>query len=188
MFEFKPAADVKISKIVELADDLSLALSSESVRIIAPIPGRNVVGIETSNSARETVYLKDVLEHDPFWSEDIKLPVALGRQADGEPKIVDLRKMPHLLVAGTTGSGKSVFVVSFLTALLFRHSPESLKLILVDPKQVDLAAFNDLPHLIMPPIREAKKAVGALRWAIKEMDKRYRSMSKFGARGIEEFN
>jgi S-DNA-T family DNA segregation ATPase FtsK/SpoIIIE len=188
MFEFKPAADVKISKIVELADDLSLALSSESVRIIAPIPGRNVVGIETSNSSRETVYLKDVLEHDPFWSEEIKLPVALGRQADGEPKIVDLRKMPHLLVAGTTGSGKSVFVVSVLTALLFRHSPETLKLILVDPKQVDLAAFNDLPHLIMPPIRDPKKAVGALRWAIKEMDKRYRSMSKFGARGIEEFN
>ena len=188
MFEFKPAADVKISKIVDLADDLSLALSSESVRIIAPIPGRDVVGIETSNSARDTVYLKDVLEHEPFWNEDIKLPLALGRQADGEPKIVDLRKMPHLLVAGTTGSGKSVFVVSALTGLLFRHSPKTLKLILVDPKQVDLAAFNNLPHLIMPPVREPKKAVGALRWAIKEMEKRYRSMSKFGARGIEEFN
>lgn len=188
MFEFKPAADVKISKIVELADDLSLALSSESVRIIAPIPGRDVVGIETSNSARDTVYLKDVLEHEPFWNPDIKLPLALGRQADGEPKIVDLRKMPHLLVAGTTGSGKSVFVVSALTGLLFRHSPKTLKLILVDPKQVDLAAFNNLPHLIMPPVREPKKAVGALKWAIKEMEKRYRSMSKFGARGIEEFN
>lgn len=188
MFEFKPAADVKISKIVDLADDLSLALSSESVRIIAPIPGRDVVGIETSNSTRDTVFLKDVLEHEPFWREDIKLPLALGRQADGEPKIVDLRKMPHLLVAGTTGSGKSVFVVSVLTGLLFRHSPKTLKLILVDPKQVDLAAFNNLPHLIMPPVREPKKAVGALKWAIKEMEKRYRSMSKFGARGIEEFN
>lgn len=188
MFEFKPAADVKISKITELADDLSLALSSESVRIIAPIPGRDVVGIETSNASRDTVFLKDILEHDPFWSDEIKLPIAMGRQADGEPKIVDLRKMPHLLVAGTTGSGKSVFVVSALTALLFRHSPKTLKLILVDPKQVDLAAFNDLPHLIMPPIRDPKKAVGALRWAIKEMEKRYRSMSKFRARGIEEFN
>lgn len=188
MFEFKPAADVKISKIVELADDLSLALSSESVRIIAPIPGRDVVGIETSNSSRDTVYLKDVLEQEPFWSDSMKLPLALGRQADGEPKIVDLRKMPHLLVAGTTGSGKSVFVVSVLTGLLFRHSPKTLKFILVDPKQVDLAAFNNLPHLIMPPVREPKKAVGALNWAIKEMEKRYRSMSKFGARGIEEFN
>ncbi|MGE4133167.1 MAG: DNA translocase FtsK [Bdellovibrionales bacterium] len=188
MFEYKPAPDVKISKITELADDLSLALSSESVRIIAPIPGRDVVGIETSNSQRESVYLKDLIGQDSFWQEDMRLPVPLGRKADGEPRIVDLRKMPHLLVAGTTGSGKSVFVVSMITGLLFRHSPKTLKLILVDPKQVDLAAFNDLPHLIMPPIREAKKAVGALRWAIKEMEKRYRSMSKFGARGLESYN
>lgn len=188
LFEFKPAADVKISKITELADDLSLALSSESVRIIAPIPGRDVVGIETSNSQREGVYLKDILAQESFWDEDCRLPLALGRKADGEPKVVDLRKMPHLLVAGTTGSGKSVFVVSALTGLLFRHSPKTLKLIMVDPKQVDLAAFNNIPHLIMPPIREAKKAVGALRWAIREMEKRYRSMSKFGARGMEAFN
>ncbi len=188
MFEFKPAADVKISKITELADDLSLALSSESVRIIAPIPGRDVVGIETSNSQRESVYVKDIIAQESFWAEDTKLPLTLGRKADGEPRIVDLRKMPHLLVAGTTGSGKSVFIVSMITGLLFRHSPKTLKLILVDPKQVDLAAFNDIPHLIMPPIREAKKAVGALRWAIREMEKRYRSMSKFGARGLEAFN
>jgi S-DNA-T family DNA segregation ATPase FtsK/SpoIIIE len=188
MFEFKPAADVKISRITDLADDLSLALSSESVRIIAPIPGRDVVGIETSNSQREGVYLKDIIAHEDFWNEECKLPLPLGRRADGEPKIVDLRKMPHLLVAGTTGSGKSVFVVSAISGLLFRHSPKTLKLILVDPKQVDLAAFNEVPHLVMPPIREPKKAVGALRWAIREMEKRYRSMSKFGARGIESFN
>lgn len=188
MFEFKPAADVKISKITELADDLSLALSSESVRIIAPIPGRDVVGIETSNSQRESVFVKDIIAQEEFWNEECKLPLALGRKADGEPRIVDLRKMPHLLVAGTTGSGKSVFIVSMLTGLLFRHSPKTLKLILVDPKQVDLAAFNEVPHLIMPPIREVKKAVGALRWAIREMEKRYRSMSKFGARGLEPFN
>jgi S-DNA-T family DNA segregation ATPase FtsK/SpoIIIE len=188
MFEFKPAADVKISKITDLADDLSLALSSESVRIVAPIPGRDVVGIETSNSQRESVFVKDIISQEEFWGEEMKLPIALGRKADGEPRIVDLRKMPHLLVAGTTGSGKSVFIVSMITGLLFRHSPKTLKLILVDPKQVDLAAFNDVPHLIMPPIREAKKAVGALRWAIREMEKRYRSMSKFGARGLESFN
>lgn len=188
MYEFKPNADVKISKITELADDLSLALSSESVRIIAPIPGRDVVGIETSNSQRETVYLKDILANDTFWAEGTKLPLCLGRQADGESKVVDLRKMPHLMVAGTTGSGKSVFVVSAITGLLFKHSPKSLRLILIDPKQVDLASFNNIPHLLMPPIREPKKAVSALKWAIREMDKRYRSMSKFGARGLESFN
>ncbi len=188
MYEFKPNSDVKISKITELADDLSLALSSESVRIIAPIPGRDVVGIETSNSHRETVFLKDILANDFFWSDKNKLPLALGRQADGETKVVDLRKMPHLLVAGTTGSGKSVFVVSIITGLLFKHSPKTLRLILVDPKQVDLAAFGHVPHLLMPPIREPRKAVTALKWAIREMEKRYRSMSKFGARGIESFN
>ena len=188
MYEFKPAADVKISRITELADDLSLALSSESVRIIAPIPGRDVVGIETSNSQREIVYLKDILANDQFWNESMKLPLCLGRQADGESKVVDLRKMPHLMVAGTTGSGKSVFVVSAITGLLFKHSPKTLRLILIDPKQVDLASFNDIPHLLMPPIREPKKAVSALKWAIREMDKRYRSMSRFGARGLESYN
>ncbi|HMN67102.1 MAG TPA: DNA translocase FtsK 4TM domain-containing protein [Bdellovibrionales bacterium] len=188
MFEFKPAADVKISKITDLADDLSLALSSESVRIVAPIPGRDVVGIETSNSVRESVFVKDIVSQENFWDDETKLPIPLGRKADGEPRIVDLRKMPHLLVAGTTGSGKSVFIVSMITGLLFRHSPKTLKLILVDPKQVDLAAFNDIPHLIMPPIREAKKAVGALRWGIREMEKRYRSMAQFGARGLEAYN
>lgn len=188
MFEFKPEIDVKISKITELADDLSLALSAESVRIIAPIPGRDVVGIETSNSQRETVFLKDILADDQFWDEEIALPLALGREANGNPKIVDLRRMPHLLVAGTTGSGKSVFVVCALTGLLFRHSPETLRLILIDPKQVDLSTFNDIPHLLMPTICQPKKAVLALKWAVKEMEKRYRSMSKFGARGLEAFN
>ncbi|MGZ3725209.1 MAG: FtsK/SpoIIIE domain-containing protein, partial [Pseudobdellovibrio sp.] len=123
-----------------------------------------------------------------FWSDDIKLPIALGKQTNGEPKIVDLRKMPHLLIAGTTGSGKSVFTVATITGFLFRHSPQTLRMILVDPKQVDLAAFADIPHLIMPPIRDPKKAVFALRWAVKEMEKRYKSMSKFGARNIEQFN
>jgi len=188
LFEFKPNADVKISKITELADDLALALSAESVRIIAPVPGRDVVGIETSNTQREKVYLKDILTDSAFWDEKIKLPVVLGQQANGEARVVDLRRMPHLLVAGTTGSGKSVFVVSILTGLLFRHSPKTLRLILIDPKQVDLAAFEKIPHLLMPPIREPKKAVNALKWAISEMEKRYRSMSRFGARGLEEFN
>ncbi len=188
MFEFKPNADVRVNKVTELADDLSLALSAESLRIIAPIPGRDVIGIETSNAQRETVYLKDLLEDEAFWSEEFKLPIALGKQTNGDPRIVDLRKMPHLLIAGTTGSGKSVFTVSTITGFLFKHSPKTLRLILVDPKQVDLAAFGNIPHLIMPPIRDPKKAVFALRWAVKEMEKRYKSMSKFGARNVEQFN
>lgn len=188
MFEFKPNADVRVNKVTELADDLSLALSAESLRIIAPIPGRDVIGIETSNAQRETVYLKDLLGDAQFWSNDLKLPIALGKQTNGEPRIVDLRKMPHLLIAGTTGSGKSVFTVSTIIGFLFKHSPKTLRMILVDPKQVDLAAFADIPHLIMPPIRDPKKAVFALRWAVKEMEKRYKSMSKFGARNIEQFN
>lgn len=188
LFEFKPNADVKISRITELADDLALALSSESIRIIAPIPGRDVVGIETSNAERSTVYLKDSLKSPDFWQEECRLPLSLGRQADGAIRIVDLRKMPHLLVAGSTGSGKSVFTVSSVLGLLFRHSPKTLRLMLIDPKQVDLAIFSGVPHLIMPPIRETSKAVLALKWAVKEMDKRYRSMAKFGARGLELFN
>ena len=188
MFELKPNADVKITEVTKLTDDLALALSSESLRMIAPIPGRDVIGIETSNAQRETVYLKDILSEDVFWSEEIKLPMALGRAANGEPKIVDLRKMPHLLVAGTTGSGKSVFTVSSIIGLLFRHSPKTMRLILIDPKQVDLAAFSQIPHLLMPPVTEPKKAVVALKWAVREMEKRYRSMKKFGARGIEGFN
>ena len=188
MFEFKPNVDVRVNKVTELADDLALALSAESLRIIAPIPGRDVIGIETSNAQRETVYLKDLLADENFWSDEMKLPIALGKQTNGEPRIVDLRKMPHLLIAGTTGSGKSVFTVSTITGFLFKHSPKTLRLILVDPKQVDLAAFAEIPHLIMPPIRDPKKAVFALRWAVKEMEKRYKSMSKFGARNIEQFN
>ncbi|MBY0453206.1 MAG: DNA translocase FtsK, partial [Bdellovibrionaceae bacterium] len=188
MFEFKPNVDVRVNKVTDMADDLALALSAESLRIIAPIPGRDVIGIETSNAQRETVYLKDLLADEMFWSEDIKLPIALGKQTNGEPKIVDLRKMPHMLIAGTTGSGKSVFTVATITGFLFRHSPKTLRMILVDPKQVDLAAFASIPHLLMPPIRDPKKAVFALRWAVKEMEKRYKSMSKFGSRNIEQFN
>lgn len=188
MYEFKPNADVKISKITELADDLSLALSTESIRIIAPLPGRDVVGIETANPKREPVMLREIVEDTAFWDDKTKLPIALGKEANGDPKTVDLRKMPHLLVAGTTGSGKSVFINSLLTGLLFKHSPKTLKVILVDPKQVDLAAFHNIPHLIMPPIKEPKKAVVSLRWAVREMEKRYRSMSKFNKRNIEEYN
>jgi S-DNA-T family DNA segregation ATPase FtsK/SpoIIIE len=188
MYEFRPAASIKINDITKLADDLSLALSAESLRIIAPIPGRDVVGIETSNSKRDSIFMKELVEARDFWSEDIKLPIALGKSVDGEAKIIDLRKIPHLLVAGTTGSGKSVFTMSLVTSLIMRHSPKTLRMILVDPKQVDLAAFHKIPHLLLPPIKEARTAVSTLKWLIREMEKRYRSMSKFNSKNIEGFN
>ncbi|MDZ4677254.1 MAG: DNA translocase FtsK 4TM domain-containing protein [Oligoflexia bacterium] len=188
MYEFRPAASIKINDITKLTDDLSLALSAESLRIIAPIPGRDVVGIETSNSKRDTIYMKELLESRDFWSEDIKLPVALGKNVSGEPKIIDLRKIPHLLVAGTTGSGKSVFIMSLVTSLIMRHSPKTLRLIIVDPKQVDLAVFHQIPHLLMPPVKDAKPAVNTLKWLIREMEKRYRSMSRFNSKSIEAYN
>lgn len=188
MYEFKPNADVKISKISELEDDLSLALSSDSVRVVGHIPGTDVVGIETANLKRETVFYKDLIAENTFWAEDMALPVAVGRQADGKPKVVDLRKMPHLLIAGTTGSGKSVFTGSIITGLMFRHSPKTLRLILIDPKMVDLAPFAEVPHLILPHITEPKKAGSALKWAVREMEKRYKSLSKFAAPKLEVFN
>lgn len=188
LYEFKPNDDVKISKIGELEEDLSLALSADSIRYVGQIPGRDVVGVETSNAKRETVYYKDLVAEDDFWRDDVLLPMALGRQVNGESKIVDLRKLPHLLIAGTTGSGKSVFVGSIISGLLFRHSPKTLKLVLIDPKMVDLAAFAKVPHMALPHITDSRKAVGALRWAVREMEKRYRSLSKFGVEKIEKFN
>ncbi len=188
LFEFRPNADVQLTQVTSRADDLALALSAESLRIIAPIPGRDVVGIETSNAHRESVYLKDILADAKFWKDEMVLPLCLGREVDGAPRVVDLRSMPHMMVAGQTGSGKSVFVVSSIVGLVFRHSPKTLRLVLIDPKQVDLTLFNDIPHLLMPPICEARKAVTALRWGVKEMEKRNRSFNRFKVRKLEEFN
>lgn len=188
LFEFRPNADVQLTSITNRADDLALALSAESLRIIAPIPGRDVVGIETSNAHRETVYLKDILADSKFWKEDTILPICLGREVDGTPRVVDLRSMPHMMVAGQTGSGKSVFVVSSILGFVFRHSPKTLRLVLIDPKQVDLTLFNNIPHLLMPPISEPGKAVTALRWGVREMEKRNRSFNRFKMRKLEEFN
>lgn len=132
--------------------------------------------------------MKELLESPDFWNPDVKLPVALGKNVSGETRIVDLRKMPHLLVAGTTGSGKSVFVSSLITSLLMRHSPKTLRLVIIDPKQVDMVAFHKVPHLLLPPVKEAKPAVNTLKWLVREMEKRYRSMAKFGAKNLESFN
>ena len=186
LFEYKPEDHVKVSRIREMESDLSLALSSESVRIIAPIPGRNVVGIEASMPYREMVYLKHLLKAEPFFKAD--LPLMLGRRADNVIGIKDLARIPHLLVAGTTGSGKSIFIISFVVSLLFRHTPETLRILLIDPKQVDLSTFKDVPHLLSPIITSANETVKALHWAIMEMEKRYRSLSLFKTRDHKSFN
>lgn len=186
LFEFKPEDHVKVSRIREMGSDLSLALSSESVRIIAPIPGRDVVGIEASMPYREMVYLKNLLKEESFLKTS--LPLVLGRRADNQIGIKDLSRIPHLLVAGTTGSGKSMFIISFVTSLLFRHTPESLRMILIDPKQVDLSAFKDIPHLISPIVTSSTETVRTLQWAIMEMEKRYRSLAHFKARDHLSFN
>ena len=186
LFEFKPEDHVKVSKIREMESDLSLALSSESVRIIAPIPGRDVVGIEASMPYREMVYLKTLIQQEDFLKA--QLPLVLGRRADNVIGIKDLARIPHLLVAGTTGSGKSMFIISFISSLLFRHSPESLRLLLIDPKQVDLSSFKEVPHLLSPIVTSSQSAVQALHWAIQEMEKRYRSLSYFKARDCRSFN
>lgn len=186
LFEFKPEDHVKVSRIREMESDLSLALSSESVRIIAPIPGRNVVGIEASMPYREMVSLKNLLRERDFLKAE--LPLVLGRRADNVIGIKDLARIPHLLVAGTTGSGKSMFIISFITSLLFRHTPDSLRLLLIDPKQVDLSSFKEIPHLLSPIITSSEETVGALHWAVMEMEKRYRSLSVFKVRDHKSFN
>ena len=188
LFEFKPDDHIKVARISQMEDDLMIALKSKSIRIIAPIPGKDVVGIETAHNHRQTVYLKNLLEEPGFWQKAPDLPLVLGRRVDGSSAIQDLAGVPHLMVAGSTGSGKSVFILSFLISLLFRHSPESLRLLMVDPKQVDLSVFAGLPHLLSPPIRESKSAVKALQWCLDEMQKRYRSLSRFQARNLKSFN
>ena len=186
LFEYKPEDHVKVSQIKKMESDLSLALSSESIRIIAPIPGRDVVGIEASMPYREMVYLKSLLAEEEF--SKARLPLVLGRRADNKVGIKDLARIPHLLVAGSTGSGKSMFIISFISSLLLRHSPESLKLLLVDPKQVDLSSFKEVPHLLAPIISSSTGSVQSLHWAIQEMEKRYRSLAEFKVRDHKSFN
>ena len=188
LFEFRPAESVKVGKITQLADDLSMALSAESLRIIAPIPGRDVVGIEASNSKREGVYFQDIIQDSIFQNHNWNLPLIIGRSAEGAVLIQELCNMPHLMVAGSTGSGKSVFVTSVLAGLLMHNSPETLRLILIDPKQVDLASFEGIPHLLFPPVVDVSKALDSLNWTITEMNKRYRSLNHFHARGMNSFN
>ncbi len=185
--EFEPAAGVKVSKIINLSDDIARNTSSESARI-STIPGSNTVGIELPNSFRENVYLSEILKYQDFKKKDIKLPIALGKNISGVPIVSDLASMPHLLIAGTTGSGKSVCINTIILSLLYRHTPERCKFILIDPKMLELSTYEGVPHLLCPVITEAKKAASVLGWVVKEMESRYRLMTKEGVRNIDSYN
>ena len=185
--EFEPAAGVKVSKIINLSDDIARNTSSESARI-STIPGSNTVGIELPNTTRENVYLSEILNNADFKKKEIKLPIALGKNISGKPIVGDLSSMPHLLIAGTTGSGKSVCINTIILSLLYRHTPEKCKFILIDPKMLELSTYEGIPHLLCPVITEAKKAASVLGWVVKEMESRYRLMTKEGVRNIDGYN
>ncbi len=187
-FTLRPDEGVKLSKITTLKNDLTLALSTDSLRLEAPIPGKDLVGVEIPNDKRTTVHLREVLESSEFAKLHGSLRLALGRDVAGNSIVADLADMPHLLIAGATGSGKSVGMNTFLISLLYQNSPDDLKFILVDPKRVELAAFNGIPHLLTPVITDAEKALAALRWAVAEMMRRYSELSNKGYRNIAEYN
>src|SRR6202012_5577182 len=187
LYEFEPAAGVKSSRVISLADDVARSMSAVSARV-AVISGRNVIGIELPNQIRETVYLRELLSTSDYEKARAPLALALGKTIGGEPVIADLAKMPHLLVAGTTGSGKSVGLNTMILSLLYRMAPEQCRLIMIDPKMLELSVYDGIPHLLSPVVTDPRKAVVALKWAVKEMEDRYRKMSKMGVRGVEAFN
>jgi S-DNA-T family DNA segregation ATPase FtsK/SpoIIIE len=187
LYEFEPAAGVKSSRVISLADDVARSMSAVAARIAA-IPGRNVIGIELPNLHRETVFLRELLNSAEYEKARAPLTLALGKSIGGEPIMADLAKMPHLLIAGTTGSGKSVGLNTMILSLLYRLPPEHCRLIMVDPKMLELSVYEGIPHLLAPVVTEPKKAVVALKWAVREMEERYRKMSKLGVRGVEAFN
>ena len=185
--EFEPAAGIKVSKIINLSEDIARNTSSESARI-ATIPGSNTIGIEIPNSSRENVYLSEIILSTNFLKKEIKLPIALGKSISGIPIVGDLNSMPHLLIAGTTGSGKSVCINTIILSLLYKHSPEKCKFILIDPKMLELSTYEGIPHLLCPVITEAKRAASVLGWVVKEMESRYRLMTREGVKNIDGYN
>ena len=188
MYELEPAAGVKITKITNLSDDLALALRAPSIRIIAPIPGKAVIGIEIPNHEREPVHLKDVLDNDVFLESQFKLPIALGEDIVGIPVITDLTRMPHLLIAGTTGSGKSVSLNAMICSILFKAPPDDVKFLMIDPKRLELSAYEGIPHLLHPVVVDPKKASQVLKWAVEEMERRYKTIVELGVKNIEAYN
>nr|WP_083198471.1 DNA translocase FtsK [Pararhizobium polonicum] len=187
LYEFEPAPGVKSSRVIGLADDIARSMSALSARV-AVVPGRNVIGIELPNPVRETVYFRELIESENYGETRFKLALCLGKTIGGEPVIAELAKMPHLLVAGTTGSGKSVAINTMILSLLYRLKPEECRLIMVDPKMLELSVYDGIPHLLTPVVTDPKKAVMALKWAVREMEDRYRKMSRLGVRNIDGYN
>ena len=187
LYEFEPAPGVKSSRVIGLADDIARSMSALSARV-AVVPGRNVIGIELPNATRETVYLSELIDSTDFVRSGYKLPLCLGKNIGGEPVIAELAKMPHLLVAGTTGSGKSVAINTMILSLLYKMTPEECRLIMVDPKMLELSVYDGIPHLLTPVVTDPKKAVLALKWAVREMEERYKKMSRLGVRNIDGYN
>jgi S-DNA-T family DNA segregation ATPase FtsK/SpoIIIE len=188
MYELEPAPGVKINKIVNLSDDLALALMAPSIRILAPIPGKSVIGIEIPNLKRESVFLKEVLDNDSFTESPFRLPIALGVNFVGTPVVADLTKMPHLLIAGTTGSGKSVALNAMICSILFKAQPEDVKFLMIDPKRLELSSYEGIPHLLHPVVVDAKKASQVLRWTVEEMERRYSILNDLKAKSIDAYN
>ena len=186
-FEFKPEAGVKYSKVTGLADDLCLAMQAESV-LIDRIPGKSTVGIQIPNPNREAISLRELLESDAYQRSASKLTLALGKTIHGEPYVTDLATMPHLLIAGSTGTGKSVGLNSMLTSILYRATPDDVRLIMIDPKRLELGMYEEIPHLLTPVVVDPKKAANALRWAVREMEERYKTLAAEGVRNIEQYN
>jgi len=187
-FEFKPAANVKVSKILNLQDDLAMALSAETIRIQAPIPGKDVVGIEIPNETVDTIYLREILDDKLFKDSASPLTIALGKDIVGKPFITDLKKLPHLLIAGTTGSGKSVGINAMILSLLYKNSPDQLRLLMIDPKMLEFSTYNDIPHLLTPVITKPKQAIAALNNMVAEMERRYELMADTRTKNIENYN
>lgn len=188
MYEFEPASGVKINKITSLADDLALALKAGTIRIVVPIPGKSVIGIEIPNTYRESVYLREILESSVFAAAASKLTIALGKDIVGQPIVTNLARMPHLLIAGATGTGKSVFLNSVICSVLFKATPDEVRLLMIDPKRIELSAYDDIPHLLHPVVTEPKKATKALRWAVEEMERRYIVLEERKAKNIDGYN
>jgi S-DNA-T family DNA segregation ATPase FtsK/SpoIIIE len=188
LYEFKPASGVKLSRIANMADDLSMALSAQSVRILAPIPGKSVVGIEIPSDKREPVFLREFIGHDDFSGTRLQIPVVMGKDIGGQPVFSDLARMPHLLVAGQTGSGKSVFMNGLINSLLYRFTPDELRMILIDPKFIEFSAYQDIPHLLLPVVDDPRNASTALKWAVREMERRYRILAMLGAKNLASYN
>jgi S-DNA-T family DNA segregation ATPase FtsK/SpoIIIE len=187
LYELEPAPGIKSSRVIGLADDIARSMSALSARV-AVVSGRNAIGIELPNDKREKVYFREMLSSDEYTDTQAKLPLCLGKTIGGEPVVVDLARMPHLLIAGTTGSGKSVAINTMILSLLYRLTPEQCRLIMVDPKMLELSVYDGIPHLLTPVVTDPKKAVVALKWAVREMEERYKKMSKLGVRNIDGYN